>query len=343
MFIGFAMSCFGIALAALPTHVGASTRFVDDAQRKVDLPKKISRVFAAGAPAEVLLYTLAPEKMVGRNHMPSVAALEFTPSELKSPVQIMRLPNADNDKNDAELLALKPDVYVDYGDVNEDYVRSLNNVQRRTGIPALILDGGLQRIPAAYRKLGAALGVKRRGEQLAAEVDRILAKYRGALKKGDDAPRAYIACSNDGSIPCLEGERNGEIAQFLGAINVAGNVDTASKRPLTAEDMRAWNPDVIVASSPQAANRMLTDAALQSIKAVAEHRVYAPPSLPFSWGPRPPSVNRLMGLIWLAYVLPGRPFDRAFYDDMRKFYKLFYHVTLPDEQLRRLAENQGAE
>ena len=44
--------------------------FVDDAGRRVALPASVEKVFAAGAPAEVLLYTLVPEKLAGRNMVP---------------------------------------------------------------------------------------------------------------------------------------------------------------------------------------------------------------------------------------------------------------------------------
>jgi iron complex transport system substrate-binding protein len=64
--------------------------------------------------------------------------------------------------------------------------------------------------------------------------------------------------------------------------------------------------------------------------------VYAPPTLPFNWGPRPPSVNRLLGMVWMAYALPGRDFDAAFLAEARAFFATFYHVTPTDEQLRAL-------
>ena len=37
-----------------------SNRFVDDAKRTVPLPASVTRAFAAGAPAEVLLYSPGP-------------------------------------------------------------------------------------------------------------------------------------------------------------------------------------------------------------------------------------------------------------------------------------------
>src|ERR1700752_5282589 len=40
----------------------------------VDVPDRIERVRPAGRPASVLLYTLAPEKMIGWPHSPNPAA-----------------------------------------------------------------------------------------------------------------------------------------------------------------------------------------------------------------------------------------------------------------------------
>ncbi|MFN5190886.1 MAG: hypothetical protein ACK5DL_07125, partial [Burkholderiales bacterium] len=49
---------------AAPTTVGAQT-FVDDAGRRIELPRKIERVYAAGPPASVLVMAIAPEKLIG--------------------------------------------------------------------------------------------------------------------------------------------------------------------------------------------------------------------------------------------------------------------------------------
>ena len=87
---------FLIAFAVAASYANgaqAQARFTDDAKRSVTLPGHVSRVFAAGAPAEVLLYTLVPDMLVGRNHMPTAAALEFMPPELRSPKPIKNLPD----------------------------------------------------------------------------------------------------------------------------------------------------------------------------------------------------------------------------------------------------------
>ena len=200
--------CAGAGRAA------AQTAFTDDAGRSVVLPARVDRVFAAGAPAEVLLYTLVPEKLAGRNHMPSAAALELMPPEYRAPRQIVNLPDRDDPRYDAELLALDVDVYVDYGTIDDDYVAALEAISERTGIAGIILDGSLENVPSVYRRLGVALGVPERGERLAREAERIIDKYRGAL--ADPPVRVYLACSQNGLTPCVEGHSSGEAAAAAG-------------------------------------------------------------------------------------------------------------------------------
>lgn len=320
--------------------VFVQTGFVDDAGRTVALPSRVTRVFAAGAPAEVLLYTLVPDLLVGRNRVPEGDAVEFFPPQYRNPVFIRQLPEVDNPAADAELIALTPDVYVDYGTVSEDYIAAIDAVQRRTKTPAIILDGALARIPEMYRRLGAALGVPDRGERLAAAADRLLTKYRGALAASGSAPRVYLACSGDGFQPCLADDSAGEALAWVGGVNVAGTRATAPKRPLTIDEIASLNPHaVVVTGGPGAAAKLRANPVWQAVEAVKAGRVYPFPALPYSWGGRPPSVNRLPGVMWLAYVVAGRPFDAAFDADVRAFYRDFYHLELSEAQLRRLAAN----
>ena len=324
-------------VAALAT-VFAQSAFVDDAKRSVTIPTTVSRVFAAGAPAEVLLYTLAPEKLVGRNRLPEGDAVEFFPPAFRNPLFIRQLPEVDNPAADAEFIAARPELYVDYGTVHADYVAVLDAVRVRTGVPGMLLNGELARIPATYRKLGPALGVSQRGERLADAASRLMDKYRGALAKGR-AVRVYLACSADGFQPCLADQSAGEQLAWLGGVNVAGTRESAPRRPLTIDEIRTMAPDVVVVSGgPGSAAKLRANPAWQSLSAVAAGRVHEWPGLPYGWGSRPPSVNRLPGIPWLAYVAAGQPFDDAFRADIREFYRTFYHLDLTDAQLQRLLQ-----
>ena len=325
-----------VAASALCAPVAGQERFVDDAGREVSLPADIDKVFSAGAPAEVLLYTLVPEKLAGRNVTLSPATLALIPPQFRQMPALVNLPDRDDPRYDAELLALGTDVYVDYGTIDDDYVAALEAISGRTKVPGIILDGRLTAIPNVYRRLGTALGAGDRGAQLAAEAQRLLDKYEGALATAP--PRVYVACSQNGLTPCYRGHSAGEVLELLGATNVAGGINDAPRRPLTPAEIEALMPDVIVAANRDSAAAIRADSAWRDMAAVAAGRVHAPPTAPFNWGPRPPSVNRLAGLIWTAYVLPGRPFDEEFFADVRSLFAAFYHATPTDEQLRMLVQ-----
>lgn len=124
-------------------------------------------------------------------------------------------------------------------------------------------------------------------------------------------------------------------ACYCGAINVGGSVGEP-RRPLTVDEIRERAPDVVVAANAAAAAALRAAPEWQALPVVAAGRVHAPPDLPFNWGSRPPSVNRLPGMIWLAYVARGRPFDDEFREDVNRFVAAFYHVTPTAEQYERL-------
>lgn len=326
-------ACAASFTLALSTAI-AQTPFVDDARRAVVLPNRVSRVFAAGAPAEVLLYTLTPGMLAGRNRLPEGEAIEFFPPAYRTPVLIRRLPDASHPDFDVELLALKPDIYIDYGSMHQDYIDAIEAIQRRTGVPGIILDGALSRVPETYRRLGAALGVASRGERLGVAAQRILTMFRGAL--ASSKARVYVACSADVVMPCLADESGGEQLAWLGGMNVAGASASAPQRALAIAEIKALRPNIIIVSGAGAAVRLRQNPAWQSVEAVAAGRVYEWPQLPYSWGARPPSVNRLPGLMWLAYKASDRAFDAAFYAEIRSFYRDFYHVELTESQTRKV-------
>ena len=105
---------------------------------------------------------------------------------------------------------------------------------------------------------------------------------------------------------------------------------------MTIEEIRKLDPDlVIVHGGAEAAARLRANPEWKIVPAVARGRVFGWPDLPYSWGSRPPSVNRLAGLIWLAAVASdGSP--TAVSGETRGFFKTFYHVDLTDAQLRML-------
>ena len=71
-------------------------------------------------------------------------------------------------------------------------------------------------------------------------------------------------------------------------------------------------------------------------------RIYLAPNVPFGWIDFPPSINRLIGLRWLAKVLYPELFPEDLRPSVRDFYTLCYHRTPTDAAARRAAGDVGA-
>src|SRR5690349_15587078 len=61
----FLRAVLAVLVFALLPGIAEARSVTDSAGRKVEVPDRIERVFAAGPPASILLYMLAPEKMTG--------------------------------------------------------------------------------------------------------------------------------------------------------------------------------------------------------------------------------------------------------------------------------------
>jgi len=108
------------------------------------------------------------------------------------------------------------------------------------------------------------------------------------------------------------------------------------------EQIFTWNPEVIIAGydheqSPGAFySSVWSDPLWRQIKAVKTHAIYEAPQFPFNWIDRPPSVNRIIGIRWLANTFYPNLFHEDLRAETRRFYKLFYHRDLSDAELNQL-------
>src|SRR6202034_4608860 len=78
------------ATLAAPLHGFAAT-ITDATGRTVTVPDKVSRVYPAGPPATVEIYTLAPDLLMGWIEPPSADAREFLLPDVAARPQVPRL------------------------------------------------------------------------------------------------------------------------------------------------------------------------------------------------------------------------------------------------------------
>jgi iron complex transport system substrate-binding protein len=113
----------------------ARPTITDGAGRRVTVPAKVERVFPAGPPAAIQLYTLAPEMLLGWPRANRPEELEFLLPGVGNRPEVGRLTGRGNTANLESVLALKPDLIVDSGSTRQTFVELADRVQAQTGIP----------------------------------------------------------------------------------------------------------------------------------------------------------------------------------------------------------------
>ena len=248
----------------------------------------------------------------------------------------------DSTGNLEKIMQARPDVLISMGDPLG--TAQAERVQGQTHIPVFVIKGGLENLPAAYQKAGELLGNAPRAALLAAEcrqtLDDITQKISSIpLKK---RRRYYYAEGPKGQETEPAGSSHAESMNFAGGMNVAAGVEEQKgygHSPVSMEQVLRWNPEVVITgydrlSSPgEFYTDVWIDPRWKNVAAVRNREVYETPQYPFCWIDRPPSVNRIIGIKWLANMFYPELFQYDMRNETRHFYEKFYHIKVTDEQL----------
>ncbi|MCK9915589.1 iron ABC transporter substrate-binding protein [Microbacteriaceae bacterium K1510] len=328
------------ASLAMP-RLACAAAVTDATGRTLQVPANVARVFPAGPPAAILLYTLAPDLLLGwpRANRPEECA--YLLPDICARGEVGRLTGRGNTANLESVLALKPDLILDVGSTSATFVSLASRVQEQTGIPYALLDGRFDAVAATYRTLGALIGRQSDAEKLARYADDTLKTIQDRIADipPEKRPRVYYARGPRGLTTALGGSINVETIELL-ARNVAGD-NKGGLATVSIEQVLLWNPDVIVTIEQDFATSVTNDAAWASVSAVKSGRVHLSPKMPFGWVDFPPSVNRLIGLWWLAKILYPERFPEDLPKLTRDFYALFYHRTPSDAQIANVLAGRG--
>jgi iron complex transport system substrate-binding protein len=331
-----------VALFAVP---GRGADFVDSAERYVVLPDRIGRVMAADQSAAVLVFVLAPEKLVGwsrpltreqRAYLPAKFARLPVAGQLSGPT-----PTAAADA----VARLHPDLIIDTGIVSPEAAARADAIQEQTRIPYILLDGSIQYIPDTLATVGGMLGVAERGQDLAHEARTAIDDLRGKLliTESTERPLVYYGRGSDGLETGLAHSQAMSVIDQAGAINVAARLGSGELTRVTREQIYQWHPALIIAQQRSFYNALQRDRAWRGLAAVTQKRVYLAPATPFGWIDDPPGVNRIIGLTWLGALFYPEVYQQDLRASVRVFYDKFYRIKLSDQQLEALVRQAGAQ
>jgi len=314
---------------------GQAAGFVDAAERFVVVPDRVARVMTVSQPADVLVYVLAPDKLVNWSTPPARAQRAYLPTKLA------RLPviaaAADPAEAARSVARLRPDLVIDCGPVSPEAAARADQIQQQTGVPYIVLDNSIQTTPETLRTIGAMLGVSERGDDLGKFADYAIDALRGTLLVAapDERPLVYYGRGPDGLETGLFDSQATAAIDQAGVINAA-RLGRGELTRVTRDQIFAWNPAIIIAEQRGFYNSLLHSAAWRGLAAVGNKRVYLAPADPFGWIDDPPGVNRIIGLYWLVALFYPSQFQQELGANVHDFYETFYKVKLTEKQIEAL-------
>ena len=75
------------------------------------------------------------------------------------------------------------------------------------------------------------------------------------------------------------------------------------------------------------------------ITAIRTCEYYEVPMGPYNWMGFPPSVQRILGMLWMAKLLYPDAADYDLYTEVAAYFKLFYHCELSEADFDALVAN----
>ena len=325
-------------------ETGETREITDMAGRKVTVPaaEDIESVFSTGPVAAIFMYMVAPDKLLGWNY-------ELNDVEKSIILEKYHdLPNfgMGDAINYEAVIAANPTIALNCGKINDAMVSDCDALSKSLGIPVIAVDNELNNSAEAFRFMGELLGVEDHAEELAEYSEKIFTDIASLADIPEDEKVSVYFGNGEDSLETAP--RGSQHAQILDAVNVTNVADLelgdGSRVQISAEQLLAWNPDVIVVngepkadkSGNSAAEDILSNPEYASLKAVQDNKVYGTPNAPFSWVDRPAGPNRLIGMRWLSAVVYPEYIKCDVNEEIREFFNLLYHVDLSDEQLENV-------
>ena len=327
------------------TQETAETREITDmAGRKVTVPtaENIKSVFSTGPVAAIFLYMVAPDKLLGWNYELN----DVEKSIILDKYQDLSNFGMGDAVNYEAVIAANPTIAINSGKINDAMVSDCDALSESLGIPVVAVDNELNNSAEAFRFMGELLGVEDHAEELAQYAEQVFTDINALSDIPEEKKvSVYFGNGEDSLETAPRGSQHAQILDVINAVNVADlELGDGSRVQISAEQLLAWDPDVIVVngepkadkSGNSAAEDILSNHDYASLKAVQDQKVYGTPNAPFSWVDRPAGPNRLIGMRWFSALIYPEYIKCDINEEIHKFFDLFYHVDLSDEQLENV-------
>ena len=311
--------------------------FTDSVGREVTLPREIQRVAITGPMAQMVVFAIAPDLLVGIASEWDPSAEEYLDTEYYNLPILGQLYGGQGEMNLEELLAADPQVVIDVGETKDSVKEDLDALQEQTGIPFVHISATLETYPETYRMLGELLNRQEEAETIASFCAETYNTISTSLE-GVERVKALYIIGSEGLNVIAKGSYHAEVLDLL--TDNQAVVDEPSSRgtgnEVDMEQLMNWDPDYIIFSPDSIYDTLDQYPAYQALKAISSGNYAKTPMGPYNWMGFPPSVQRYLGMLWMAKLLYPDMMPYDLYEEVAEYFQLFYHCDLTQEQFDAL-------
>jgi iron complex transport system substrate-binding protein len=339
----FSLLCVAFTLHGAPNRdarkpeTAKTVWFTDSAGRQVEVPGAITRIAPSGSLAQMFLLAIAPEMLCAVSGPYPADQAEFIPEHVKNLPAVGQF-YGSRDLNPEVVADIAPDIVIDVGEPKDTIAEDMDAISRTIAVPAVHITATLRSTPEAFRTLGRLLGKEAKGEELARFCERALAESEAAMKRSGRKPSILYCLGPSGTNVLAAGSFHTEVLDWL-AVNAAV-VDNPSSRgggnETDMEQILLWDPDVVIFAPDSIYSAAGSDRLWSELRAVKSRNYFRVPLGPYNWMGSPPSINRYLGMLWLARLLYNAEYD--LYTETAEYYRLFYGYDLSRERFNALTE-----
>lgn len=311
--------------------------FTDSTGRTFNLPENLEHVAVTGPMAQMLVFALAPDMLVGLASQFPSSAEGLIDSKYISLPTLGQLYGGKGELNLETLLASGAQIVIDVGETKDGIGPELDELENQTGIPFIHISSSLSSAGESLRTLGTLLGRSDDAETLATFCDEIYSKML-TLSENVKKKSILYCLGENGTNVIAANSYHSEVLDLL-ANNLAVFESPSSKGTGNESDMEQimlWNPDVIIFDSDSVYGEVADSPVWQQLHAISSGNYYEVPYDLRSFMSFPPGIQRYLGLLWLSNVLYPESVDFDLYTEIARYYELFYHCLLSPERFENI-------
>ncbi|MCK9151885.1 ABC transporter substrate-binding protein [Methanobacterium alcaliphilum] len=326
----------------------------DMADRNLTIPSPVTKTLSTSPTTTVLVYMLAPDKLLAFNYEMDGYELEYVPDQYRGLSSVGGWFGSQSGSYE-EFIAMEPDVVFDSvtpsnsTSYHTSTISVLNERQQKFGsIPVVgVLDtSNITTLNPSIKFLGTVLQADDQATKLVNFNDKVQKEVKSVVSQipDNEKVKVYYAEDVDGLKTDPAGSVHGQLIDFCGGKNVADIQikGGAGETDVSLEQVLKWDPEVIITTDPTFFKNVYNNPDWKSVSAVKNNRVYLSPQSPFKWFDRPTGGNMIMGIPWVAKILYPDKFKNMDLNSLvKEFYNDFYHYQLSDDQVKNLLRNTG--